>query len=937
MSSARTFRPYIYGAAVALATLLMWQFAVNVIQQKIDDLTRVEAVAFTEELKRNFASYESSLSRMVSHIQLHGSFDKDLWDIEVQYSSSTDQGWDIAHWIDEDYVIQWVHPVEVKDTYLGRNISTQPAVKTYLDRVKSNDTRSSGVFWDSSDEGVVSLHAPITINDAFRGFIGGFIQVEKFLRLTHAAYPDIDVVISGGGKELFRSTMLPISDATPGYQRTESFVGNTSLQIETTPSAQFLAKNDTHLPASILISGLLLSAFIFQVTRQNNIIRHAARSQERLTKALDQSHDAMFICDNKHRIVELNNAATSMFGYTRAELIGKNVRDLADPSFDFSTADRVWQESVENNEPYRVAIPTRKKNGDVIVIEISRAQFRNDKGDVAGIISMGRNVTDQLKKDAELISTERRFRTLFEANQSGIILWEATEGNQAVITDVNQALVELLGYSVDEIKDRADTTSMAIPEDRARLRRSVEELASAGHTDDLEVTYTRKDGTLVDVIVSMWVIFDDAGKHYQTIAAFKDITEQKRLQEKLRHAERLQVVGQLTGGVAHDFNNILGVISSSAELIDFDNNNEPDLKENTARIHRAVGHGAELTNKLLAFSRKQKLDPSDIPTLAFVTETKTTLKRLLGERIEISVNIDPDIWTLHADEQQLSNAILNLALNGRDAMEGSGHLTLEVKNTHFAASDDPSISKTNPKQYVSIAVTDTGYGMPEHVLGKAFEPFYTTKEVGHGSGLGLSMVHGFAEQSEGRVSIQTEEGVGTTVTLLLPGKDIEAATPKAPQRAETAGASDSFTVLVVEDQPELRSVTDQIIQRLGYKTVVAGDADEAITLASRSDKIDAALVDVVLPGEKNGSDLASTLLQLHPDIKIMFTTGYAAEKAYVDIAKVNHFGLFPKPLRVSELAKKLEELGAQQVPGNGDANRLSEPDKVISLSKVRKA
>lgn len=931
------FRPYVYGAMIVLASLLLWRFATDVEQQNIDDLTRAETAAFTEELRRNFANYESSLSRMVGHLQLRGDLDKEIWDIEVQYSSATTPGWDIAHWIDENYIIQWVHPAEEVDEYSGRNVSTQTAVKTYLDSVKSSDTRNSGVFWESSGERVISLHIPVTINDAFRGFIGGFIQVEEFIKRTHTAYPDIDVVITGDGKELYRSTTLAIIDTNPAYQRAESFVGNTSVQIEAIPTALFVATNKTYLPIIILISGLLLSTFVFQVTRQNSIIARTALAQKRLTMALDQSHDAMFICDNEYLIVELNNAAESMLGYTRNELIGRSVRDLTDSSFDFSTADCAWREAIKNNEPYRVAIPARTKNGDLIVTEISRTQFRDEKGEVAGIISMGRDVTEQLKKDAELAVTERRFRTLFEGNQSGIILWEAVDGKQAVITDVNQALVDLLGYSVDEIKNRADTSTMVIPEDRVRLRRSVEELQSAGYADDIEVTYQRKDGALIDVIVSMWLIFDDAGRHYQTIAAFKDITEQKRLQEKLRHAERLQVVGQLTGGVAHDFNNILGVISSSTELIDFDNSNEPDLKENTERIHRAVGHGSELTNKLLAFSRRQNLSPTDIPTIPFITETESTLKRALGKRVEISVNVAPDVWTLHADEHQLSEAILNLALNGRDAMKGSGRLTLDVTNTHFATAADASIGKFNPERYVSIAVTDTGYGMPQHVMEKAFEPFYTTKEVGRGSGLGLSMVHGFAEQSEGNATIQTEEGVGTTVTLLLPGTDRDVSTSNVETPTEAPQDSESFTVLIVEDQPELRTVTDQIIQRLGYKTIVAGDAEAAITLASKSGKIDAALLDVVLPGDKNGADLASTLLQLHPDIKVMFTTGYAAENVYVDIAKFKHSGLFPKPLKVSELAKTLKSLTSQPVANSSDTERLNESSKVVSLNGARKS
>ena len=343
----------------------------------------------------------------------------------------------------------------------------------------------------------------------------------------------------------------------------------------------------------------------------------------------------------------------------------------------------------------------------------------------------------------------------------------------------------------------------------------------------------------------------------------------------------MEAVGQLTGGVAHDFNNLLAVIMGNMELLEEELNLEtPALKA----VLRAVERGSELTQRLLAYSRQQTLMPQKVDLAALVSGMTDLLTRTLGATVEIEIIEAPDLWLVSADPGQVENAILNLALNARDAVPDGGKLTIECRNEIF----DAAYLATNPEaiagEYACLSVTDNGVGMSEEVQSRAFEPFFTTKEVGEGSGLGLSMVYGFATQSGGHVAIYSEEGVGTTVKLNLP-RAMEVVEPVAIDPAnETAPVEDVIRggnerVLIIEDDPDLRPLTVRILQELGYTVVAAQDAAEAGLLLEKEAVFDLVLSDVVLPGGVSGPQFAQNIHGSYPNLKFIFMSGYPAEAA----------------------------------------------------------
>jgi signal transduction histidine kinase/CheY-like chemotaxis protein len=384
----------------------------------------------------------------------------------------------------------------------------------------------------------------------------------------------------------------------------------------------------------------------------------------------------------------------------------------------------------------------------------------------------------------------------------------------------------------------------------------------------------------------------------------------KRFQEieaneaQVRQAQKMEAIGQLTGGVAHDFNNILTVITGTIEILGEAVKDRPNLAQITDMISAAAARGADLTRHLLAFSRRQPLQPRNTDVNALVIDAARLLRPTLGEQIEIESMLAHDSAPALIDPSQLSTAILNLALNARDAMPNGGKLTLETRNVVLDENYPSMTSEIKPGNYVMIAVSDTGEGIPGSLLDKVFEPFFTTKEVGKGSGLGLSMVYGFVKQSNGHIKIYSEESHGTTVKLYLPAA---AGVPDA-LAAETGisgGEHGDESILIVEDDALVREYVVTQISRLGYHTMAAGNAAEALAIIDGPERFDLLFTDVIIPGGLNGRQLATEALKRRPELKVLYTSGYT-ENAIVHHGRLDAgVLLLPKPYLSSDLARMI--------------------------------
>lgn len=467
--------------------------------------------------------------------------------------------------------------------------------------------------------------------------------------------------------------------------------------------------------------------------------------------------------------------------------------------------------------------------------------------------------------------------------------------------DVNAKWSEILGYSHQEAMEKTagELGVWHSNEDRATF---VERLKKEGSIRNFETTFVTKDGRKLDVLVAgefLRVADED-----RLLVVTTDITEKKLLEQVQRQTQKMEAVGQLTGGVAHDFNNLLAVILGNAEVLKDSVN--PDLDAEVGAIIRASLRGGELTQRLLAFSRKQSLVPRTIDLGALVSGMLDMLTRTLGETIEVSVMVSPRLWNAVADPGQTENVLLNLAVNSRDAMPRGGKLTIECKNERLDENYVRQHPDTSVGDYVLLQVTDDGEGMTPEVQAQAFEPFFTTKEVGEGSGLGLSMIYGFAQQSGGHVSIDSEPGRGTTVKFYLP-RAYGGKTPRDGDEEANCPRGRGETILVIEDDPGVSTLVVGMLKTLGYRVLDAPDASTAENILQQRPEVDLVLSDVVLPGGMSGPEMIQKARQAQPGLKVIFMSGYPAEEASQGGSLEAGDVLLNKPFRRSQVARTIRD------------------------------
>jgi nitrogen-specific signal transduction histidine kinase/CheY-like chemotaxis protein len=383
----------------------------------------------------------------------------------------------------------------------------------------------------------------------------------------------------------------------------------------------------------------------------------------------------------------------------------------------------------------------------------------------------------------------------------------------------------------------------------------------------------------------------------------RDMTERVTLESQLRQAQKMEAVGQLTGGVAHDFNNILTVIIGMTELLSDELAGNAELSPIVAAVDEAATRGAQLTQRMLAFARKQPLHSRDLDLNEVVSRTVKLLERTLGEHIAVKTVLAGDLWTAFADSSQLEDTILNLAVNARDAMPGGGQLVIETANAVLDEQYAAQNVEVMPGEYVSVSITDSGSGMSPDVVERAFEPFFTTKEVGRGTGLGLSMVYGFVKQSRGHVKIYSEIGHGTRIMVYLPRAAAAGRVAEEPGASPRAALSGHETILVVEDSEAVRRVAVNILRGLGYQVEEAEDGPSALKVLERPGHIDLLFTDLIMPNGIDGQELARRARALRPGLKALFTSGYSEQFIKGRGPTEAGVALLSKPYRTKQLAE----------------------------------
>jgi len=634
-------------------------------------------------------------------------------------------------------------------------------------------------------------------------------------------------------------------------------------------------------------------------------------TQRRMQLLIERVADyAIYLLNPDGTVASWNAGARRFKGYTEAEIIGQHFSRFYTPADRAAgVPERALRTALEAGrfeaEGWRV-----RKDGTHFWASVVIDPIHDDDGQLVGFAKITRDISEKKLAREALRRTEEQFRLLVDSVIDYAIYMLSPEG---LVTTWNAGARNIKGYQAEEVIGTHFGRFYTEEDRRNGLPDRV--LATARehgryHGEGLRV---RKDGTRFRADVVVDAIRDADGRLLGFAKITRDVTQRVQLEEArkaLQHAQRLEAVGKLTGGVAHDFNNILQVIGGSLQLLGTSLMGQPAPQRHLQMALTAVDRGAKLSSQLLAFARRQPLQPYVLNPGRVVRNMEDLVRRAVGEHVEVETVVSASLWNATLDPHQLENVVLNLAINGRDAMPGGGKLTVELSNTML---DDTYVSAAHevpPGQYVLLAISDTGTGMPADVLERAIEPFFTTKGEGQGTGLGLSMAFGFVKQSGGHFRIYSEVGHGTTIKAYFPRALEAEQTLPDPVAGEVRGGTE--TILVVEDDPNVQATVVGMLSELGYQVLRADNAEVALAVLKAGVRCDLLFTDVVMPGKLKTTDMVRQAKALQPSMKVLYTSGYT-QNAIIHGGRLDPgVELLSKPYRREKLASKVRQmLGAQ--------------------------
>jgi PAS domain S-box-containing protein len=630
-------------------------------------------------------------------------------------------------------------------------------------------------------------------------------------------------------------------------------------------------------------------------------------SGERYRSLVEAAPDVIYtVSAEDGSLTSLNPAFETLTGWLRAEWLGKPLVGIVHPD-DLPVAVETLQKASrgETQPPYELRVLS--KSGEYLVGEFTSTPHVKD-GKVVGELGIAHDITERKRAEEALRESQEMFQKAFHASPDTMVLHTLSEGRYI---DVNESFLRLVGYRREELVGRT-AMDLGLWWDLAQGNEYLRVLREQGRVRDLEICVRTKSGEARTLLLSAEVI-EIAGQDC-VVAIGKDISERKQaeqerthLEEQLRQAQKMEAVGRLAGGVAHDFNNILMVINGYVQLVLRRLSPRHPLRQNLNEIRKAGERAASLTGQLLAFSRRQFLVPRILDLNKVVADTKEMLRRVIGEDVELVIRQGCKLAKVLADPGQIAQVLVNLAVNARDAMPGGGRLTIETGNVDLREAETGDLPGAAPGPYVMLAVSDTGVGMSKELMEHMFEPFFTTRERGKGTGLGLSTVYGIVKQSGGYVRAQSEPGQGSAFRIYLPCARVGSGKPAA-RSGKARLAKGRETVLVVEDELAVRQVVAATLRSCGYKVLEARSGEEGMRRLRRHEgPLHLLLTDLVMP-RMNGRKVADSVRTLYPEVKVVFMSGYTDDALLRHGVSDTQGSFLQKPFTMETLTQEVREV-----------------------------
>ena len=624
-------------------------------------------------------------------------------------------------------------------------------------------------------------------------------------------------------------------------------------------------------------------------------VRHDLTDEQRFQYLISGIRDyAIYMLDTDGHVSSWNSGARRFKGYEAPEILGQHFSRFYTPEDQASglparALATALAEGKYEAEGWRVRQDGTRFWASVIIDPIY-----DEHGNLLGYAKITRDITEKKKAQDALRASEERFRLLVQGVSDYAIYMLSPEG---VVSNWNAGAERIKGYAEQEIVGQHFSRFYTDPDRASGLPGRALGTAAREGRYEAEGWRQRKDGTAFWAHVIIDAIHDERGEIIGFAKVTRDLTEKKAAADALAEAnaalfqsQKMESIGQLTGGIAHDFNNLLSVLASGLEVLTL-RGGVGDVKTLDS-MRRAIDRGATLTQQLLAFARQQPLQPETHSVNRLVSGFESVLRRAVNAAIDFEVQLEPEIRATVIDSARFESALLNLVVNARDAMPDGGRIRIETANVELK---EREVNGLAPGNYVKVTVSDTGTGMSPETAQRAFEPFYTTKEVGKGTGLGLSQVYGFIKQSGGEVKIRTAPGEGTAIAIYLPA---------APGQDAPAQQDSTEMVLIVEDEPDLMDVASALYISMGYEVLTASSGQEALALLG-SRHIDILFTDVIMPNGMNGVELATYTRKHYPEVKVILASGYPLPALKVEHNNLNEFAFVNKPYRLSDLARAL--------------------------------